>query len=189
MKSDKSISMLRLNPKQPSQKITTRDLFPPHGNYFTDLINNGYKTFLEADATTDDRIMVVAQHYGAQRKWKSYLQDWNHLDRAEKYYNLLLIVKTMSKEDHVWISFIEGLHQHAAIVMCLMCSGYDLVGNYIEQGSLKKRDFKEAGVSHYKSPKVTPLEHLNAILEGHFEAEILMTPFSIQVLFPKQNNS
>ena len=45
LKSDKSISMLRLNPNQPSPKVTTRDLFPPRGNYFTDLINNGIKRF------------------------------------------------------------------------------------------------------------------------------------------------
>jgi hypothetical protein len=41
----------------------------------------------------------------------------------------------MSKEDHVRISFVEGLHQHAAIVTFLMSSEFDLVGNYIEQGS------------------------------------------------------
>jgi hypothetical protein len=56
--------MLRLNSNQPSQKVTTRGLFPPHGNYSTDLINNSYKVFLETDATTDDGMMVVAQHYG-----------------------------------------------------------------------------------------------------------------------------
>jgi hypothetical protein len=55
-------------------------------------------------------------------------------------------------------------------------------------GSLKKKDFKHAGVPDCKSPVVTPLEHLNAILEGCFEASMLMTPFSVQVLFPKQNN-
>jgi hypothetical protein len=50
---------------------------------------------------------------------------------------------------------------------------------------LKKRDFKQAGVPHFKSPKVTPVDHLNAILEGSFEALILTTPFSVQVLFQK----
>jgi hypothetical protein len=77
--------MLRLNPKQPSEKVTERGLFPSHGNYFTELINNGYKMFWETDATTDNRMMVVAQHNSVQHKWKSYLQDWNHLDWAEKY--------------------------------------------------------------------------------------------------------
>jgi hypothetical protein len=144
---------------------------------------------LETDATTDDGMMVVAQHCGVQCKCKSYLEENDDIDWAEKYFKLLLLVKTMSKEDHVWISFVEGLHQHAAIVMCLMSSGSDMVGNNIEQGSLKMRDFKQAGVPHFKSPKVSPLDHLNAILDGRFEAEMLMTPFSVKVLFPKQNNS
>ncbi len=73
--------------------------------------------------------------------------------------------------------------------MCLVCSGFDLVGNYIEQGSLKKKDFKQAGVPHFKPPMVTPLQHPNAILKGCFEASMLMTPFSVQVLFTKQSNS
>jgi hypothetical protein len=51
------------------------------------------------------------------------------------------------------------------------------------------RDFKEAGVPHFISTKVTPLEHLNAILEGHFEAETLTACFSVQLLFLKENNS
>jgi hypothetical protein len=34
--------------------------------------------------------------------------------------------------------------------MCLMCSGFDLVGNYIEQGSLKRKDFKNSGLPNYK---------------------------------------
>jgi hypothetical protein len=84
--------MLRLNPNQSSQK-NTRGLFPTHGNYFTDLINNGYKTFLESDATTDDGMMVVAQHYGVQCKWVSYLEENNDIDWAEKYYKLLLLAK------------------------------------------------------------------------------------------------
>ncbi len=144
---------------------------------------------MKTDATTDDGMMVVAQHYGVQSKCKTYLEENNDIDWAEKYYKLLLLVKTLSKEDHVWIRFVEGLYQHAAIVMCLMCSGFDLVSNCIEQGSLKKKDFKEAGVPHFMTHKVTPLDHLNAILEGRFKAEMLTAPFPVQVLFPKQNDS
>jgi hypothetical protein len=33
------------------------------------------------------------------------------------------------------------------------------------------------------------LQHLNAILEGRFKAEMLATPFSVQVLFSKHKNS
>jgi hypothetical protein len=85
--------MLRLNPNQPSQKVTSRGLFPPHGNYFTDLISNSYKMFLETDATTDDRRMVVAQHCSIKCEWESYLEENNEIDWAENYYKLLLLVK------------------------------------------------------------------------------------------------
>jgi hypothetical protein len=114
---NKSVEMISLNPNQPSDKVLRRDLFPHHSKYFNELIANGYKTFLETNATTDDGMMFIAEHYSVKHNWRSYVQEWNHLDWAEKFYNLLLIVKTMSKEDHVWISFIEGLHQHAANVM------------------------------------------------------------------------
>jgi hypothetical protein len=77
--------MLRLNPNQPSQKVTTRGLFPPHGNYFANLINNSYITFLKTGATTDDGMMVFAQHYCDQSKWKTYLEENDDTDRAEKY--------------------------------------------------------------------------------------------------------
>jgi hypothetical protein len=55
-------------------------------------------------------MMIVAQHYGVQCKWESYLEEKDDFDRAGKYYKLLLLVKTMSEENHVWISFVKGLH-------------------------------------------------------------------------------
>jgi hypothetical protein len=88
LKSDKSISMLRLNPNQSSEKVTTTSLFPPHGNYFTEIINNNYKRFLKTDTTTEDGMMVVARHYGVQSKWKTYLEENNDIDEAEQYYKL-----------------------------------------------------------------------------------------------------
>ena len=80
-------------------------------------------------ATTDDGMMFVSQHYGIQRKWKSYLEENDDIEQAAKYYIFLLLVKTMSKKDHVWISFVEGLHWHASIAVHLMCSQFDLVSN------------------------------------------------------------
>jgi hypothetical protein len=61
-----------------------------------------------------------------------------------------------------------------------MCSEFDLVDNYIKKGYLKK-NFRLAGVPHYKTPMMTPLEHLHEILKDHFEASMLKTPFSVQV--------
>jgi hypothetical protein len=84
----------------------------------------------------------------------------------------------------VWISFVEGLHRHAAIVMCLTCSRFDLEDNNIDHDSFKKKDFKLAGVPHYKNPQMSPIQVLNAILNGDFDAPMLMSPFSVQVVLP-----
>jgi hypothetical protein len=63
------------------------------------------------------------------------------------------------------------------------------MNNYIEKRSLKRKDFKLAGILHYKKPVMTPFKHLNGILDNCFEASMLMKPYSVQVFFPKQNNS
>ena len=40
--------------------------------------------------------------------------------------------------------------------MCLTCSRFDLEDNNIDHDSLKKKDFKLAGVPHYKNPQMSP---------------------------------
>ncbi len=143
--------MIRLNTRQWSDKAVKRDLFPPQDNYFTELFAKDYRTLLETNATTDVRMQYVAKHYGVEAQWKSYLDGSRQNNHAKDYYRLLQIVKTLSNEDYVWISFIEGLHQHTAIVMCLTCSVFDLEDNNIENGSLIRKDFKLAGVPHKKN--------------------------------------
>ncbi len=109
----------------------------------------------------------------------------SHDNRAKDYYKLLHIVKTLSKQDNLWISFIGGLHRHAAIVMCLTCSSFDLESNNIVHESLKTKDFKMAGVPRYKKPQRYPIQVLNSILNKEFDAPILMNPFPVhQVLLP-----
>ncbi len=110
-------------------------------------------------------------------------------NRATKYYKLLVLVKTTSKKDNVWISFVDGLHQHAAIVMCLTCSDFDLKDNYINQGSLKNKAFKNAAVPHYRNPQRMPIQLLNDILNNDYEAPMLQTPFLVQVLILKHRAS
>jgi hypothetical protein len=81
----------------------------------------------------------------------------------------------------VWISFVEGLHQHTAIIMRLTCSRFDLEDNNINQNLLKKNDFSLAGVPYYKTPKMSPIEVLNEILKGSFDVPLLMNPFFCSV--------
>jgi hypothetical protein len=131
---------------------------------------------------------TVAKHYGVEEDWNSYLNLSSRDNQAKDYYKLLYIVKTSSKNDNLWIRFVEGLHRHAAIVMCLTCSSFDLEDNNIVHESLKKKDFKVAEVPHYKKPQLSPIQILNSILKGDFEAPMLMNTFPIQVLFPKIQN-
>jgi hypothetical protein len=102
--------MIRLNPHQWSDKAVKQDLFPPQDNYFSELFVKDYRTFLEINATTDDRMQYVVKNYGVEAQWKSYLDGSRQNNRAEDYFRLLQIVKTLSKKDYVWISFVEGLH-------------------------------------------------------------------------------
>ena len=66
--------------------------------------------------------------------------------------------------------------------MCLTCLAFDLEDNNIENGSLIRKDFKLAGVHHYKKPEMSPMDVLNAILTLQ-----LMTAFLVQVLVSEHN--
>jgi hypothetical protein len=107
--------------------------------------------FLGINATTDEGMNLVAKRYGLVNKWRDTIKESKEEDHATKYYKLLVLVKTKSKKKNVWISFVEGLHRHAAIVMCLTCSDFNLKDNYIDQGSLKNKAFKNAAEPHYRT--------------------------------------
>ena len=133
--------MIRLNPQQVQNKSVTRNLFPPMENYFLDLYtSNDFKTFLETNATTPEGMLLVATHYGVNDKWNSWLGQSFWGDYVRDYFELLKIVKIFSNNNNLWISFVEGLHRHAAIVMCLTCSTFDLQDNKLVHNSLKKRN-------------------------------------------------
>jgi hypothetical protein len=69
-----------------------------------------------------------------------------------------------------------------------MCLVFDLEDNNIENGSLIRKDFKLAGVPQYKKSEMSPMDVLNAILNNQFDAPMLMTAFSAQVLVSKCKN-
>ncbi len=138
----------------------------------------------QTNATTYEGMQIVAKHYGVEEDWKIYLNVSSRENRAKDYYKLLHLVKTLSKQDNFWISFIEGLHRHAATVMCLTCSSFDLESNNIVHQSLKTNDFKMAGMPNYKKSQRYPIQAINSILDKEFDAPMLMNPFPVQVLLP-----
>ncbi len=98
---------------------------------------------------------------------------------------LLKIVKIFSNNNNLWVSFIEGLHQHAVILMCLTCSIFDLENNNLMHTSLKNKHFKLAGVPHYKESDMLPIQILNSIIKAEFDAPMLTNHIQVQVLHPK----
>jgi hypothetical protein len=79
-----------------------------------------------------------------------------------RYLNLLLLVKTKCKVDYLWVSFVEGLHWHPAIITCLLCIKFDYSSNKIQPGSLDIQYFKYATVPHFNDLGVTPKRTVTA---------------------------
>ncbi len=99
---------------------------------------------------------------------------------------LLLLVKAKSKNDNVWVSFIKGLHRHAATIACLLCMKFDYDNNIINLESLDLDDFKHADVPHYKDPGYNQRACLLSILNGDTEAPMLTSLFTFQAYILKE---
>jgi hypothetical protein len=112
MDDNNTIEIIRLNPNQdPGDKTLKQNLLPPMETDLENLLQTSdLKKFLGINATTDKRMNEVAKRYGLVNKWRDTIEESKEDDRATKYYKLLVLVKTTSKKDNVWISFVEGLH-------------------------------------------------------------------------------
>ncbi len=117
--------------------------------------------------------------------WKKH-QKTSKGDHVDTYFKLLLLVKIKSKNDKVWISFIEGLHKHAAILASLLCMKFDYSNNIIIPGSLQIDNFKKAQIPHYKNPGVTPRQQWALTVGNNFDALMLKTTMLIQACIPSR---
>ncbi len=106
-----------------------------------------------SDGATKEGQKTIAEYYQVQDLWKDFAEPDCDFER---YLNLLLLVKTKSQVDNLWVSFVDGLHWHASMITCLLCTKFDYSSNKIQLGSLDIQDFKNARVPHFKVPGVTP---------------------------------
>ncbi len=83
--------------------------------------------------------------------------------RAEKYFQLLMIFKTMSAFDNVWVSFINGLHHHTALLFCLTCSYFNYIDNDIKLATLTMKHLKNTEIPYIKKMDRKPIHHLEDI--------------------------
>jgi hypothetical protein len=82
----------------------------------------------------------------------------------KRYYELLFLVKLMSKVDHIWFSFFEGMHRQAAIVAGLACTKFHHLTNKLEPGTLTLEAFKNGDIKSFEDPNTTVSEHLDQIM-------------------------
>ncbi len=116
---------------------------PQNNSYCTYLQNECFKSLLMSDGTTKEEKNMIAEYYQVQDLWKDIaIPDGDF----ERYLKLLLLVKTKSQVDNLWVSFIEGLHWRVAISTCLLCTNLDYSSNKIQPGLLYIQDFKNARV-------------------------------------------
>jgi hypothetical protein len=178
--------MIRLNPQNCQTNPVTHTIFPPKDDYFSTLLRSQeFQKLLETDATTTHGMKNVAKYYKVDKIWNDFIKGTSSDNPAWKYFMLLKIVKIFSPNDNLWISFVEGLHRHAGILICLTCAKFDYEDNNLMHDSLRNINFKHAGVPHFKESKLSPIIILNSIIKQQYDAPMLKNLMQVQVLYPK----
>ncbi len=80
------------------------------------------------------------------------------------------------------MSSYEGLHRHAALMMCLLCSKIDLMSNEVNHGSLTADYFKtKFTIKEFKEPDKSPLTQLQGIfIDKNIKTPMLTTLVTIK---------
>lgn len=180
------INMKVLNLLTESKDITTT-LFPLNEDVYKNCFEQEFTDFLKCDGTTSEGRTAIAKYYNVLSDWEKFNHD---CDFVQDYHNLLKLVKTKSPNNNVWISFVEGLHRHAAIIACLLCANFDIKTNALIPGSLELQHFVNAEVHHIDTignATLTPRQQLCTMISNQ-NASLLTTPMNVQVYIPSDIN-
>ncbi len=183
--------MICLNPVTNHDDSVKRRLFATDTDLLSKLKDKTFKEILLTDATTEDGEVAVVKYFGVQTQWDQLLDQWYKKNKEvrgyKQYYKLLFLVKSSSMVDHVWFSFFEVMHCHAAIVAGLVCSKFNHTTNELKPGSHTLDDFRNEGaVKNFKVPGTTVKEHLDQIMAKEFDAPMFHNKFHLSVYIPKQ---
>ncbi len=182
--------MIRLNPVTTGKDCANRGLFLTDNDLYNQLTHRNIKKILLADAITNDGEYDVATYFKVQKQWDELLFQWKEEEKViigfERYCKLLFLVKSTCQGDHIWFSFFEGMHCHAAIVAGLVCSKFNHSTNKLEPGSLTLEDFRNGnkvfqGTGQYSLGPFEP-EHVKKN-----DAPMFENPFHLSAYVPKQN--
>jgi hypothetical protein len=112
---------------------------------------------LQKKDRTELQIIIKLKNCG--NKWTKKICSY------ERYFQLLVLVKTKSPVNFLWVSFVEGLHRHAATILALLSTKFDY-HNKIQTCSLSIQDFKAAKIPHFVDPKISLEEQIKLIMNG-----------------------
>ncbi len=179
--------MIRLNPVTTGKHCVERGLFLTDNDLCKKLTHRNFKTILLTNTTTDEGEDDVAKYFKVQKQWNELLfqckEDGKVVIGFERYCKLLFLVKSTSQVGHIWLSFFEGMHRHAAISAGLVCSKFNHSTNNLEPGSLTMEDFRNGNVKSFKEPGTTVANHLNQIMSKILMRLCLRTHFICQHTF------
>ena len=188
------ISMVRLNPVTAGDESIPikRGLFSVMKKIDEILTSVELKNFLLTDATTEEGEQDVLTYFQVDDgHWQELLKEWQEKHKTpltgyQRYYELLYHVKSRSRRDHIWFSFFEGMHRHAAVVVGLVCSKFNHSTNELKPGSLTLDDFRNEGVlKSFKDPGITVAAHLDMIMTKQIDTPMFQNGFHLTAYIPK----
>ena len=182
------VDMKHLHPNEDEQEEKYyHDLFPDDDTLFTkQLESSEFLNFLKTDATTSEGQTLVAQYFKVDEEWASRKKT----NTVQAYFDLLCLVKEQSTNDKVWISFWEGMHRHAAIIMTLLCADitYNTKNCYIPR-TLQKSSFNDY-IKGYTDTEATPFQIIQAIFDGtNVDAKMLKTVMNVMAYIPQKTQT
>ena len=131
-----------MNPQQRSMAddTITKNYFPSNSDTNGHFSSTEFIDLLRTNTMTKHGLIAVAKYYGVNDEWNNATSGQPF--SIKHYYELLLMVTKSSTKDHIWMSIYEGLHRHATLMMCILCSKIDLMSNKVNHDSLTANYFK-----------------------------------------------
>jgi hypothetical protein len=83
------------------------------------------------------------------------------------------------------MSFYEGLHRHAALLLSLTSSSFNLMKNEIKFKSLTSEFFCQQQIENFKFDSKKTHERLSDIFDGKEKANMLTDTFKMKAIIPK----
>ncbi len=183
---DNAAILLPMNPQQRAmtEDTTTKNYFPSKSVSNKNYSSDTFTEFLKTNAMTKEGLQQIASFYEVSDEWEKATTEQTF--EIKHYFDLLLMVKKQNKKDHVWISFYESLHRHAALMNCLLSSKLDLVANKIIYGSLTAEYIRtKVSIKEIKQLNKTPVEQLIGIyIDKDIKAPMLTTLVTIKAFVP-----